>query len=117
MAAVVDNRGLIGSLAVTLPLSGVMELMRHESFRFSTPVHALAKPARLIRHLLYSLSSILGGICDIPKEWRSGLRAYPPPVRQPHASHDSREILFESYYSLSDLSSADPRFPPRWHDA
>lgn len=78
-----------------------MELMRHESFRFSSSVHALANPDRLIRHLLYSLSSILVGICDIPKGWRSGLGAYPPPVRQPHASQDSREILFESYYSLS----------------
>lgn len=106
----------VRSPPVTLCLSGVRAQTRQERFPLSALVHTLVKSAPLIRHLLYSLSSILGGVCDLPTEGRSRLGAYPPPVQQPHASHDSREILFQSYYSLSDLSSADLSFPPRWHD-
>lgn len=67
-AEMAANCDLLCSLPVTVALSGVMEQTRRKSFRFSTPVHTLLRSAPLIRHLLYSLSSILGGICDIPTE-------------------------------------------------
>lgn len=64
------------------------------SFSFTPSAHTLWKSLQCNQWVsyfpLYSLSSILGGICDIPKERRSRLRAYLPPVQQPHISHDSQ---------------------------